>query len=141
MQARADGNDARCVERLEHALDLYRGDFLADEPYAEWAMAERDRLRALAAEALRTLADIRLAEHDDEAAIAHLQRLVELDPFDVNVQRRVIALCLRSGRRSEAMRRYATLRQRLMATFGEVPDFDLAQLASEQGDRPPAPAA
>ena len=37
---------------------MYRGDFLADEPYAEWALHERDRLRDLAAGALRTLAEI-----------------------------------------------------------------------------------
>lgn len=138
------------TQRTAHALELYRGDFLADEPYAEWVLAERDRLRALASAGCRLLADIRLGARDLEGAAVHLERLSDLDPFDLDVQRQLITLWLSSGRRSEGLRRFATLRQRLMNAFGEVPDFQLADLADDAaawrlrstadvaGDGPPA---
>jgi DNA-binding SARP family transcriptional activator len=113
---------------LEHALGLYVGDFLADEPYADWAMAQRDQLRRLADGALRVLVVIARRTGDLVAAAEHLDRLAELDPFDVEVHRELIELCLVRGRRSEALRRYAALRVRILRTFGEELDFTLSDL-------------
>ena len=131
--AAAQGDDDRACRELQRGLDLYRGDFLADEPYAEWAIPERDRLTSVAADGLRLLADLRLARGDDDvvaAAAADLERLAELEPYDIDVHRRLITLALRRGRRSEAVRRYNALRRRMVATFGEDLDFTLADLAS-----------
>ena len=109
-------------------MELYRGDFLADEPYAEWALHERDRLRDLVAGALRTLAEIETRRDDLPAATATLVRLSELEPFDIDVHRELFSLLLRRGRRSETLRRYETLRRRMLSTFDEPLDFSLSQL-------------
>jgi DNA-binding SARP family transcriptional activator len=114
---------------LERAVDLYRGDFLADEPYADWALAERERLQGTAVQAFRALAEIRLAGRDAGGAIQLLARLAEMQPFDTELQRDLIDLLLRSGRRSEARRRYTALRARLMREFEEEPGFSLADVA------------
>jgi hypothetical protein len=45
-------------ESLARGIDLYTDEFLADERYAGWAFAERDRLRSLASDALRALTEI-----------------------------------------------------------------------------------
>jgi hypothetical protein len=45
------------------------------------------------------------------------------------VHRDLIALHIKRGRRTEAMRRYSELRKRLHREFGEEPDFQLADLA------------
>jgi DNA-binding SARP family transcriptional activator len=126
--AREAGDLPAARVQLERATELYAGDFLADEPYAEWALTERTRLRLLAADALEALATMSEGEGDLEAAADCLVRLCELDPFDVDIHRRYIALCLHRGRRTEALRRYAALRERLMTTFGEELDFTLGDL-------------
>jgi DNA-binding SARP family transcriptional activator len=118
---------------LERALDLYRGDFLADEPYAEWALDERGRLRDLAARVLHTLARIDEQANDLEAAYLHLRRLAELEPLDIHVQRDLLAVCLRRGRRTEARRRYDALWRRSMRELGHEPGFLLTDLADEVG--------
>ena len=129
--ALTQGDDAIARARLTQAVALYRGDFLADEPYADWARSERDRLRALAAEALRALAAFERDAGDLEAAAGYLERLADLEPFDTDVHRQLIALCLERRRHSDALRRYTSLRQRLLATFGEDVDFTLADLAGD----------
>jgi DNA-binding SARP family transcriptional activator len=129
LAAAAAGDDDRACRELQRGLELYGGDFLADEPYAEWAIVERDRLRSVAANGLRALADLRLAEEDVAGAASDLERLAELEPYDVDVHRRLIALALRRGRRTEAVRRYNTLRRRMRTTFGEDLDFTLADVS------------
>jgi DNA-binding SARP family transcriptional activator len=116
---------------LTGALGLYRDGFLVEDPYAEWALPERERLRELAGRALRTMVEIqsRLGNLDEVAT--HARRLAEMEPFDTDAQKMFIEICLRRGRRSEAFRRYSALRKRMLASFGEEPDFDLTAMRAE----------
>ncbi|WCB95095.1 hypothetical protein DSM104299_03837 [Baekduia alba] len=125
----AGADDERARALIRDGVAMYRGDFLADEPYAEWALPERDRLRDLAAGALRILAEIETRGGDLAGATATLTRLTELEPFDIDVHRELFALLLRRGRRSETLRRYETLRRRMLSTFDERLDFSLSQLS------------
>jgi DNA-binding SARP family transcriptional activator len=128
LAAMEAGDASRAREHLGAALALYRGDFLADEPYAEWASDERDRLRQLAGRALHALADADEATGDLDAATENLERLVSMEPYDLDVHRRLLKLCLQRGRRTDAVRRYASLRRRMLSVFGEDLDFTLADL-------------
>jgi DNA-binding SARP family transcriptional activator len=126
----ASRGEAGASASLGRAADLYGGEFLADEPYADWVLAERERLRSLAAEALRTLAWLHMADGQLDSAAANLMRLAEMEPFDVDVQRLLLLLAIRRGRHSEAKRRYAMLRVRMRRDFGQDLDFTLADLAT-----------
>jgi DNA-binding SARP family transcriptional activator len=129
---------------LETAIGLYRGDYVGDEPYAEWLFPERERLRELAGRALATLADICELQDDLEAAARHLERLTRLEPYDEDAQRRLIEVCLCRGRRSEAMRRYAMLEGLLRRDLGTRPSFELRDLLAAQTAAlggPPRPLA
>lgn len=127
--AAAERDPQGAAGELERALAIYRGEFLADVPYAEWAMAERHRLHDLACTGLRRLADIRLERHALDGAAGALERLAALQPFDEDVHRRLMELEIAQGRHSDAVRRYAALRCRLRRTFGQHPSFTLADLA------------
>jgi DNA-binding SARP family transcriptional activator len=120
---------------LEQGLTLYRGDFLADMPYADWAMAERHRLHDMASIALRTLADIRLRGGMPTTAIRHLERLATMQPYDEKVHRELMELDVAVGRRSDAIRRYNSLRSRMRRTFGHDLDFTPADLAAPESLR------
>jgi DNA-binding SARP family transcriptional activator len=128
LAAHSAGNHEAASEKLGRALDLYGGDFLADEPYATWVMDERDRLRDLAYRGLRALAAMASKAGDLDAAISHTRRLAELEPYDTDIERELLTLLLRQGRRSEASRRFQVLRRRMLREFGEEPDFDLGEL-------------
>ncbi len=128
LAALREGDGQRAEAALRRAATLYRGDFLADEPDAEWALPERARLRVLAGRVLRALAGIRVRAGELEAASELLQRLAELEPLDVEAQRQLLTLLLRRGRRSEAARRYEVVARRFRRAFGEEPSFELSEL-------------
>lgn len=116
------------AEQLRHALSIYEGDFLQDEPYAEWALTERDRLRSLASQALRALATISSETGEPHTAISSLTRLADFEPFDSEVQRELLGALLRHGRRTEAVRRYDVFRRRIVREFDEEPEFALSDV-------------
>ena len=128
LGALRDGDVTRAEAALTRATALYRGNFLADEPDAEWALPERARLRTLAGRVLRALAGVRVRAGELDAASELLQRLAELEPLDVEAQRQLLTLLLRRGRRSEAARRYEVVARRFRRAFGEDPSFELSEL-------------
>jgi DNA-binding SARP family transcriptional activator len=130
LAARGRGENDVAELALTRAVALYRGDFLSDEPYAEWAFAERDHLRDLAGQALRGLVDIKLAVGDLEAATEQMHRLAELEPLDLDVQRELLALLLRRNRHAEVHRRHEIVKRRWRRAFGEDPPFELADLGA-----------
>jgi DNA-binding SARP family transcriptional activator len=133
LKAVAEAEVETAEATLSRAAGLYRGDFIAEETYAEWAFAERDRMRDLAAQVLRGLSDVKVAAGDLEGATEQLHRLAELEPFDMDVQRDLLAMLFRRGRHAEAHRRHELVRRRYRKTFGEDPPFDLAAVAANAG--------
>jgi DNA-binding SARP family transcriptional activator len=130
LDALAAADHASAEPALQRAVDLHGAEFLADEPYAEWALPERERLRSLAAKALRGLSSIRLSRGDIDAAIEHLQRLAELHPLDLEIQKELVGVMLRRGRHSDAARHLDVVRRRYKRVFGKEPGFGLAELAA-----------
>jgi DNA-binding SARP family transcriptional activator len=130
LDALASADHAAAEPALGRAVELHAAEFLADEPYAEWALSERERLRALAAKAIRGLWSIRLAHGDIDGAIEHLQRLAELHPLDLDLQKELLGTMLSRGHHSDAARRLDVVRRRYRRVFGRDPGFGLGDLAS-----------
>lgn len=128
LLAFAQGQNEGAAAHLTTALRLYQDAFLAEEPYLEWALEERERLRELAGRALRAQVRIYMQLGRLEAAAAHARRLADMEPFDTDVQKLFLGICLKRGRRSEAVRRYAFLRKRMLDSFGQEPDFELLDM-------------
>jgi DNA-binding SARP family transcriptional activator len=127
LAALARGEE-RAHSELAAAAAAYGGSFLADEPYAEWALAERARLQDVAAQVLRGLVQLTAEAGDADAATEHLQRLVELEPLDLEAQRHLLEMMISRGRHSEAARRYELVRRTYRRTFGTDPALTLEGL-------------
>ena len=117
--ARVAGDHDALREQLHSAADLYRGHFLAEESYADWAFAERHRLLGLAREALEEAAVLDESAGDLRSAINALRQLAELDPLDLPAQRRLLDLLAATGRHGEAAERLTALTERWRRAFDE----------------------
>ena len=104
--------------QLERAAELWGGDPLSEERYADWAAVFRERLIDRYADVLSALTDACEAQDDRPAAQAAARRLVELDPLDESAHRRAMLAYARAGRRAHALRQFLECRKQLVRGAG-----------------------
>ncbi len=80
-RARVAGDLDDAVGGWREVARLYRGELLPEQGNAEWVVAERDRLRHAAADALESLGRHLVGTHRADQAVEALRRALELDPF------------------------------------------------------------
>ncbi len=113
--------------RLESALTLYKGDFLAGFHlsdalgFEEWAAVEQERLHHLTVEAMAVLLDFYLENNQYARGIELALRLLQLDSWNEKAHRQMMTLLARSGQRSAALAHYARCKQVLAQELGAEP--------------------
>jgi DNA-binding SARP family transcriptional activator len=113
-------------QALEQAAELYRGDLLlgfsVNEPlFEEWLVAERERLREMALEALARLLAHQAEGASTERAIQTAVRLLALDPLQEAAHRALMRLYARQGRRGAALKQYQVCVGALQRELGTSP--------------------
>lgn len=100
-------SDIKQMERLlEEAAALYRGNYLLEELYSEWATPRRDALQRAWVGLLLKLAEVRVAQEAYVSAIETLDRLRTADPTNETVLQRLMILLTQRDRRGEALQIY-----------------------------------
>jgi DNA-binding SARP family transcriptional activator len=113
---------------LDQALDLWRGDPLADVAYADFAQPEIRRLQGLHLDALEDRLETDLALGRNVAAVPELEALLEHDPLREHVRGLLMLALYRSGRQAEALRVAGAGRRLLSEELGIDPSPELLQL-------------
>jgi DNA-binding SARP family transcriptional activator/tetratricopeptide (TPR) repeat protein len=107
---------------LAEAAALYEGDFLdglgvVEQPFEDWLLGHRERLREVALNSLGRLLAHQRAAGSTESAVQTALRLLRLDPLQEPVHRALMQLYVDTGRRGSALRQYqfcvATLQREL----------------------------
>jgi DNA-binding SARP family transcriptional activator/predicted ATPase len=103
-----------CRERLERAVQLYRGSFLQDvaidsPAFDEWTLMQREWFRREALQALSKLVASLVASADIERAYPYAWRQVEIDPWREIAHRQLMRVLALSGQRTQAMEQYNEL--------------------------------
>jgi len=112
------GHDpAGTLTLLRAAVGLYRGDFLADDPYEDWTLPLRDESTTAYVGALRELAA--LTDDTDEKVHA-LLRIIHSEPYDEPAHLELVRALDDAGRHGEAQRRHRSYVER-MAELGLDP--------------------
>ncbi len=104
---------AAALELYRQALALYKGDFLADEPYADWAELERSYLRERAVGAWFRVAEIALALGQPREALESYRRILTLDPWREEAYVGLIETLLQTGQEAKARDLFTQYRTRM----------------------------
>ncbi|MFI6099347.1 BTAD domain-containing putative transcriptional regulator [Lentzea sp. NPDC051213] len=95
--------DAAALALLTDADELYLGEFLAEEPYEQWAIQVREEVRGRYTAVLRALVQL---VPDPDQQVGYLTRMLELDCYDESAHVRLVHALRAAGRHGEARRRY-----------------------------------
>src|SRR5262245_11682451 len=118
-------------ERLNDALELWRGPALAEFAFDDFAQAEIRRLEELrlVAREERIDADLELGRHAD--VIGELEGLVRDHPLRETFRKQLMLALYRAGRQAEALEVYQDARARFIDELGIEPGPELKRLQSE----------
>jgi LuxR family maltose regulon positive regulatory protein len=122
---RAGGQAAR------QALALYRGDFLPEEPYVDWVLRERERLRGLYLNTLMAWLEEQVQAGAWREGVELARRILDLEPWLEEVWRALMTCLARLGRRSEALQAYQACTRALRDELDAAPSAETQALHKE----------
>jgi DNA-binding SARP family transcriptional activator len=128
LRALARGDAADAAAGLRSALDLWRGPALADladEPFAQPAIARLEELRLGALEQWIE-AELALGRHLE--LVGELEALVREHPFRERLRGQLMLALYRSARQTDALAAYREARRLLVESFGVEPARALQEL-------------
>lgn len=122
------------------ATDLYKDGLLPEDRYEDWAVAPREELHADWVALVEELAGLLEARCELNGAARAVQRLVAADPLREENHAWLMRLYALAGRRDEARRQYARLRDLLAEGLGVEPGPEtqrqFAEISSDQDANP-----
>lgn len=115
-------------QALEGAVALYRGEYLAEDRYEEWAVHARERFRERFVEVLSLLADCLARGGEYRAALGYLERAVAESPLHETLYRQMMVYACCAGDRARAHQAYERCRAVLERELGERPSSQTEEI-------------
>ena len=120
------GEDRRAA--LERAVELWGGEPLPEDRYAEWAEAWRERLTETYSELLGALLRTYARAGEQDRVIRTGRRLLDVDPLNEAAHRSLMVAYGRTGRTSHALRQYLECRRALVVELGVEPSAETSRI-------------
>jgi DNA-binding SARP family transcriptional activator len=129
-----EADRATRISRFNEAVELYRGHFLegfsikGSLEFEDWMLLRRENLSQKFQKALRSLAAAYDAAGEWEEGLVVLRRLLQLEPWDESIHRKVMMLLAAHDQRSAALNQYHTCQKLLQDELGVEPESQTVQL-------------
>jgi DNA-binding SARP family transcriptional activator len=125
------GQTQEALREYEQAEALYTGDYLEDEPYADWTLLRREALRDAYANILTMLAAMSLEAGDYTGTIIWSQKLLAQDNCREDAYRLLMTSHLRLGQTSRAAHWYKLCAWSLQRELGIEPSEETRAVMRE----------
>lgn len=118
------GENDMALSAYAQATSLYGGEYLADEPYADWALGPREQLRSSYLDAVARLASLLEREGRVEQMVIQLERGLAADRLREDLYRLLMRAHALAGRRAHALSVFDRCRRALRAELGVEPSAE-----------------
>jgi len=123
-----NNNFERAVELYEKAVEIYKGNYFAEEPYLEWISRKRDLFKARFVDILKKKARLHEEVDQIEKAVETWHLVLDIDPYFETAYQNLMILYADSGRKNSAIDIFFRCRSLLKKDLGTKPDqqtFDI----------------
>jgi len=123
-------------EKLERAMETYRGDLLEgfgvkEEPFDDWLREERERLRAMSISVLERLVEFYATANNFAPFARAATRLLGSEPLREDIHRDLMRAYAAQGRLNLALKQYEHCRNVLQRQFQVQPEHETRDLYRE----------
>jgi DNA-binding SARP family transcriptional activator len=123
----APSADKSCLEALEAAADLYRGELL--EGWSQdWCLYDRERLQKMYLMLLDKVVALSELNHEYEKGVDYATRILKFDRVREGAHQRLMRLRYRAGDRAGALRQYETCASALKEELAVQPSKQTRRL-------------
>jgi DNA-binding SARP family transcriptional activator len=137
-ESEAAGDAQRAADLLRAALDLWRGEALADLSYEPFARAPIERLEEIRLAVLEQRIDADLALGRHAQLVPELEQLVVDERLRERIYGQLMLALYRSGRQAEALEAYRQARDALVEECGLEPGPGLRRLERQILEQDPS---
>jgi DNA-binding SARP family transcriptional activator len=116
------------IAEYECAVSLYQGDFLEENPYEEWTVLDRERLRTAYLEILDRLSQIYFSQERYSACRSACQLILNSDPCREDAHCLLMRCYSRQGQRHLALHQYQRCVRALREELDVEPTPETTQL-------------
>jgi DNA-binding SARP family transcriptional activator len=124
----AKGQITKAAAEYEDAIGLYHGDFLAGDPYEEWPVLPRERLRVAYLDVLDHLSQIYFSQGQYADCITLCQLVLTRDTCREDIHCLLMRCFGRQGQRHLALRQYQICVEALRTELEVDPTSETTQL-------------
>ena len=117
----ANAEPVKAQADLEAAISLYQGEFLADDPYEDWAIVMREDLRLCYLDTLDRLSALRLSSGDYAGCVAVSLKLLAYDNCREDAHCRLMRCYSHQGQLQLALRQYHSCAAALRTELSVAP--------------------
>lgn len=123
-----EGKQNEAIREFKLAEELYKGEYLADDPYEEWTLLRREAFKDIYLNILIKLADYYLTNADYENCLVYCLKILDKDPCREDAYQRIMSCYSRSGLRNRALQWYEICQKAIKAELDTEPDHETTRL-------------
>jgi two-component SAPR family response regulator len=116
------------LQAYKRAEALYQGDYLRDDPFFEWTLSNRERLREAHLTMLADVARLHALVGQPDEAAGFCRKILRIEPWREEVYRRLMEYLVAAGRPHEALRAFDECRRALRTEVEAGPAPETVQL-------------
>lgn len=116
------------LEFYEKAVELYKGDYFAEEPYLEWISRKRNLFKARFVELLQKKAMLHEELDQIDKAVETWQLILGAEPYLETAYRNLMILYADSGQKNRAMDIFRDCQSVLKTDLGTKPDMQTTNI-------------